>query len=228
MPQKPAIIHRTTVSRSVGDVLRQRIVEGAYAGGELIRQESLAEELGVSRIPIREALFQLESEGLVVIKPHKGAMVSRLSLDDAIEIFEARRALEVMLMNRATLRATGESIAAAEECLKAYVAAIEGQLEKEELNRRNWAFHRALYEPANWQRILDMVTVLHNSADRYLRLQIGVSGAKERALADHLGIMDAYRRRDAARASALLQAHIEAARNDVVGYLTTSQAATPV
>ena len=72
-------IKRHTVTSSVAEELRRRIVTGEYAGGEQIRQEAVADELGVSRIPIREALLQLESEGLVVIHTHKGAVVASLS-----------------------------------------------------------------------------------------------------------------------------------------------------
>ena len=88
------VIKRQTVTGSVAEELRRRIVSGEYAGGEPIRQEALASELGVSRIPIREALLQLEAEGLVVIHTHKGAVVASLTPEDAVDLFEARLALD--------------------------------------------------------------------------------------------------------------------------------------
>jgi DNA-binding GntR family transcriptional regulator len=77
-PVRKSLTHRT-ISSAVGDELRRRILDGSFQSGFQLRQDALAEEFGVSRIPIREALVQLESEGLVKILPHKGAIVSELS-----------------------------------------------------------------------------------------------------------------------------------------------------
>src|SRR3954471_10783898 len=101
-----AFIKRQTVTGSVAQELRRRIVSGRYVGGEQIRQEAVAAELGVSRIPIREALLQLESDGLVVIHTHKGATVASLTADDAVDLFEARLLVEPVVLRKAVAAAT--------------------------------------------------------------------------------------------------------------------------
>ncbi len=73
------MLKRRTVTSDVADVIRQQIIDGTYKGGEQVRQEALAAELGVSRIPVREALLQLEAEGPLQVHTHRGAMVAALS-----------------------------------------------------------------------------------------------------------------------------------------------------
>jgi DNA-binding GntR family transcriptional regulator len=140
------VIKRHTVTGSVAEELRRRIVSGEYEGGEQIRQEAVAAELGVSRIPIREALLQLESEGLVVIHTHKGAVVASLSPEDAIDLFEARLILESMLVKKAIEAATLADVAHIAACLAEYEKAVKNGADPETLSRLNWAFHTAMYQ----------------------------------------------------------------------------------
>ena len=109
-PNSP-VIKRHTVTATVLELIRDRIVEGIYSGGQQIRQEAIAEEFGVSRIPIREALVQLEAEGFVQIHTHKGAVVAQLTVEDAIDIFEARLVLEPSILRQAVAKATAEDTA---------------------------------------------------------------------------------------------------------------------
>ena len=93
-------IQRQTLAGMTLEAIRERILSGAYPEGEPLRQDAIAEELGVSRIPIREALRQLEAEGLVVFNPHRGAVVSTLSLGEIEELFDLRAEIELMLLGR--------------------------------------------------------------------------------------------------------------------------------
>src|SRR5262249_3001690 len=97
-------IARRTVAAEAAEVLRQRILSGDLRSGQPIRQEQIAQERGVSRIPLREALKQLEAEGFVTIEPHKGAIVSTLSLAEVEELFELRIHLESWLLRDAIPR----------------------------------------------------------------------------------------------------------------------------
>ncbi|HEY8311074.1 MAG TPA: GntR family transcriptional regulator, partial [Gemmatimonadaceae bacterium] len=117
-------ITRQTVTHQATEALRERILRGVYADDTPLRQDALAAELGVSRIPIREALRQLEAEGLVVFNPHRGAVVSSLSVDEINELFELRAQIEGDLVRRAIMRTTVESISRAKDILKAYEAAF--------------------------------------------------------------------------------------------------------
>src|SRR5665213_669675 len=103
-------ITRQTVTHQATVALRERILRGVYADDTPLRQDALAAELGVSRIPIREALRQLEAEGLVVFNPHRGAVVSSLSVDEIDELFELRSQIESDLVRRAVSRTTAEDI----------------------------------------------------------------------------------------------------------------------
>src|SRR3569832_1703148 len=97
-------IARRTVAADAAEILRQRILTGDLRSGQPIRQEQIAQELGVSRIPLREALKPLEAEGFVTIEPHKGAVVSTLSLADVAEQVEPRVHLETWLLRDAIPR----------------------------------------------------------------------------------------------------------------------------
>src|ERR1043166_1378508 len=94
-------LQRQTVAGMTVEALRERILRGDYPEGEPLRQDALADELGVSRIPVREALRQLEAEGLVTFSPHRGAVVSVLSLEEIAELFELRAEIECDLVRRA-------------------------------------------------------------------------------------------------------------------------------
>src|SRR5947207_7182038 len=94
-------IRRQTVTSMTVDAMRERILRGRYPEGEPLRQDAIGVELGVSRIPVREALRQLEAEGLVTFNPHRGAVVSTLSLKQIRELFELRAEVEGDLIRRA-------------------------------------------------------------------------------------------------------------------------------
>ena len=108
---------RQTVASMTLDAIRDGILHGIYTEGEPLRQDALAAELGVSRIPIREALRQLEAEGLVTFSPHRGAIVSILSLAEIEEVFDIRANLEPDLLRRAIPRLTTYQLDQADEIL---------------------------------------------------------------------------------------------------------------
>lgn len=219
MKLNSAVIKRQTVTSAVAEELRRRIVSGKYAGGEQIRQEAVAAELGVSRIPIREALLQLEAEGLVVIHTHKGAMVAALTAEDAVDLFEARLVLESILLKKAIAAATPDDVSRIGRCLEEYERAVKGGSEPETLSRLNWAFHTALCEPAHRPRMMAILLSLYAATDRYLRLQIDRPKAKAKALEDHRAIYEAFKAKRSLIASKLIKAHITGAHDDVRGQL---------
>lgn len=209
-------IKRQTVTSSVLDFLRDRIISGHYKGGQQIRQEAIADELGVSRIPIREALVQLEAEGLVVIHTHKGAVVAALTIDDAIDIFEARLLFEPFMLKKAMANATPEDDERVTAAFNNYEKALNAAATPAELSQLNWAFHDALSFAAKRPRSLAVLSSLYNSADRYLRLQIDALSAQTKALEDHKALADAFLKRDNVSAQKLLKKHIMDARDDVI------------
>jgi len=117
-------IRRQTLTSMTADAIRERILRGRYPEGEPLRQDAIGVELGVSRIPVREALRQLEAEGLVTFNPHRGAVVSTLSLKQIRELFELRAEIEGDLIRRAVPYMKPEDHARADEILDAYEAAL--------------------------------------------------------------------------------------------------------
>lgn len=212
-------IKRRTVTSSVVDLIRDRIISGFYKGGQQIKQEAIAEEAGVSRIPIREALLQLEAEGLVVIHTHKGAVVASLTVDDAIDIFEARLALEPFILKKAIERATEIDIEHVRHALDDYTKGVKAKESPARLSELNWAFHKAMSRPARRPRSLALLSSLYNSADRYLRLQIDARSAQTKALEDHKALAVAFAEGNQTLAQKLLRKHIENARDDVMAGL---------
>jgi DNA-binding GntR family transcriptional regulator len=191
----------------VADVLREAIMRGTLTGGQTLRQDELAHRFGLSRIPVREALRQLEGEGLVTTQPHCGTVVSQLSGGELQELCEIRVALETTALRLAMPRLDDGTLNRAAAIL------VETDGEKnvlEHWSRNNWRFHSTLYEPAGRPRMLSMIKTLHYTVDRYLRLHVSILNYKTKGQAEHWSILDACRRRESAAAVSLLEQHIEA------------------
>jgi DNA-binding GntR family transcriptional regulator len=200
-------IKRQTLTGMTADALRERILHGAYPEGEPLRQDAIAEELGVSRIPVREALRQLEAEGLVTFNPHRGAVVSTLSLREIEELFELRTLIELDLFRRAIPHIETEDVTRAKEILDAYETALRNG-DVAAWGEMNWQFHSTLFARADRPFTLGVAQKLHQQCDRYLRMQLALTHGELRANAEHRAILSAVRKRDARRASQLLRDHI--------------------
>lgn len=189
----------------VRDGLREAILSGVYAAGHQLRQDEVAELYGTSRIPVREALRQLESEGLVVISPNKGAVVRGLSLDDALEMFDIRIALECRALALAIPNFAMEDFEAAKEILDDYDAAPDpagwGEM--------NWRFHSTLYAPCNRPKLLSMIDANYGHVNRFFRTQVSISSGKARPQKEHVELLALCERGAIPEAVALLESHIE-------------------
>lgn len=213
-------LRRQTLTGMTADSLRERILRGHFPEGEPLRQDAIADELGVSRIPVREALRQLEAEGLVTFNPHRGAVVSTLSLDEIIELFELRADIEGDLIRRAVPQLTREDDTRASELLDLYEATLAaGQIER--WGELNWKFHSTLYSRANRRLTLGIVNTLHQQSDRYLRMQLSLTRGETRAQREHRAIAAAARKRDAGKASQLMRDHILSAGRSLVEFLAS-------
>ena len=219
-------LRRQTLTGMTLDALRERILRGAFPEGEPLRQDAIAEELGVSRIPVREALRQLEAEGLVTFHPHRGAVVTTLSLDEITELFELRADIEsdllrrsIPLMKPADHRLATEILDAYETALHTGKVAAWGEL--------NWQFHSSLYAPSNRLFTLGIVGKLHQHSDRYLRMQLSLTHGESRARSEHRAILAAVRKRDTVKAPTLMRAHILDAGRSLVSFLEAHRGAQP-
>jgi DNA-binding GntR family transcriptional regulator len=225
---KHNLVHRT-LSSAIAEQLRQGVLSGAYAAGSALRQDMLAAQYGVSRIPVREALFQLEAEGLVLIAPHKGAIVSNFSLAEVDDVFDLRVLLEPRLLRSSAPLLTAADCANIAELDDAFAKAIAEQdvAHWGELNAR---FHQALYRHAPLPRTLAIVTQLLQTSERYTRVQMNRANpdkALPRAEREHRKLLQLCRSGQVDQACAHLVGHIEAVRKDLHRLLKPASKPTP-
>ena len=219
-PRAPAgaPIERFTLAGATLQAIRERILSGAYAEGDPLRQDAIAAELGVSRIPVREALRQLEVEGLVTFSPHRGAVVSTFSLAEIEELFELRAQIEADLVRRAVPRMTPPDFARAEEVLDAYDSAFRRR-DIAAWGELNWHLHSTVLAPAQRPLTLGIAARLHRHAERYARMQLALTHGESRASEEHRAIVTAARRHNADRAAQLMGAHITGAGRSLIRFL---------
>jgi DNA-binding GntR family transcriptional regulator len=212
-------LKRQTTVELVADELRKRIISGELTEGEQLLQEHLASDLGVSRIPVREALRQLEAEGLVTLSSHRGGVVSKLSLDEIKELFETRSCLETWLLSLAIPLMTAADFDAVEAVVKQM---LPGEITH--WGELNWRFHEALYAPARRELTMLMLRRIHHNVDRYLRLQITLTSGWQKAHLEHRSIVDFCRAKDIRRATAALDNHIMNAANELIETISKRRA----
>ncbi|EHM03353.1 transcriptional regulator, GntR family [Acetobacteraceae bacterium AT-5844] len=205
---RKGLAHRT-VAGAILDEIRRRILDGSFAAGAQLRQDTLAEEFGVSRIPVREALFQLEAEGFVRILPHKGATVSSLSVEEVAEAFELRALLEPRLLRHSAPRLTEADYAAIDAVLADYSRALE-ERDTARWGELNTTLHLMLYQHAGKPRTASLVSSLLQECDRYTRLQLSTERESlERANREHRELVRLCRAGDMRTAVPFLKQHIE-------------------
>lgn len=221
-----AVPARRTVTDLAADALRERILEGELAEGSPIRQDAVAVALGMSRIPVREALRRLEAEGLIAIHPHCGAVVSSLSLDEITELFELRALVEADLLRRAVPELQLADLRRAGEVLDRYDRAFRDR-RVDEWAELNWQFHATLLAPAGRSRSLAMVQNLHHQSERYMRMQLALTRGEARAQAEHRAILRAARAGAAGTAARLVSGHILSAGRNLTAFLRRHRSAAP-
>jgi DNA-binding GntR family transcriptional regulator len=212
-----------TVAAQAYEVLRERILLGDLPEGTALRQAALAAELGVSRIPIREALRQLEAEGLVTFRPHVGAAVSSLSVPEIEEVFSLRALIETELLGRAVGHLGPEDLERAEDVLEVFEEAFNRR-DVAEWGTLNWEFHSALYSVALQPITTNVLEMLHRHCERYTRAQLALTRWETRAMAEHRQLLNLVRKADVAGAQVLLRSHILSAGEALASFLRKHRA----
>lgn len=207
--------HRTLAEKAYGE-LHDAILSGELAPGERLRIEQLAARLGMSPMPIREAIRRLDAAGLVELSPHKTTRVTELSLDDLRDVYEARLALEPLAVQRAAARFGPEAGAAASASLARYVAAYEAG-DASAIWASHTDFHFALYREAGSRWLLRLITPLWESSERYRRASPAVQRSLSQRQAEHEAILEACVQRDAERAAIEMWNHLALTANLLAG-----------
>jgi DNA-binding GntR family transcriptional regulator len=201
---------RRTTQELVFEFLRDAILSGRLRGGSHLVQDKIASELHVSRVPVREALLQLESEGLVRMEAHRGAKVVWLSAEEIAEIFEIRSILVTAAIRKVIPCLTDDQFDRLEQ--------IAERLEQRDTSsalraRLNHAFNTILFEPLNRPRLRALMDKLEREVDRYL------TSIPDRPRIGKRELIEACRTRDADRAAELFHRHLEKASECAVGRL---------
>ena len=224
MPERSLLRIKLDSFRPLGEMvyesLRDAIVNQVLKPGERLMETELADEMGVSRTPVREAIRKLELEGYVVMIPRKGAYVAGLSIKDINEVFEIRGALEALAVGLAASRATEEEIEEMELNLTLEANHFESSdlLKTIEVDTK---FHEIIYKASKNTRLLGMIKELRDQVQRFRTTTLAVPGRMKFALDEHRKIVEAIAARDVARAKKAAVEHIESAENallEVISY----------
>lgn len=197
---------RKTAHEYVKDSLRQAILRGTIPGGFRLVQADVARDLQVSTTPVREALRDLATEGLIRLDPHRGAIVHRLSYDETREIHDICKMLEPEAMRQATKVITEETLAEAEDMMR-QMEAEDDPGRWADLNRQ---FHGVLIQDVGSKYLLDILRTLRDLAAMYVGLAIQSRPVQmNEANKEHHEFIDVLRRHDAGAAAKLSRRHLD-------------------
>jgi DNA-binding GntR family transcriptional regulator len=199
--------------------VREAILSRRLEGGAPLRQHELAAKLGISPLPVREALRRLQAEGWVVLRPRRGYVVASLSRDEIEEVFEIQGMLEERGAYLAAQRRTPKHVAALQAALDHLDQLIGREpLDYEAFGHANAAFHEQLFEASGRSYYCRILRTLRNSAERYARLGASMNDL-HRSQAEHHAIVDAFRKGDADEVARFCRVHRENTRDRLLASL---------
>ena len=195
--------------------LRGAIVESKLKPGQRLMEVQLAEQLGVSRTPVREAIRKLELEGLVVMIPRKGAYVANMSLKDVIDVLEIRASLEGLAASLAAERITDEDIKKLESIVEEFNDSIN-ESDVEALLRKDVEFHECIFKSTNNKKLHQLINSLWEQVYRFRVTYISDYDSTVNIVEEHKMILDAIKRRDSKLAKQYAMQHIQTAENFMI------------
>jgi DNA-binding GntR family transcriptional regulator len=208
----------------VFDVLMNAIMQGQLSPGERLLEVQLADEMGVSRTPVREAIRRLELEGFVVMVPRKGAYVAGLSIDDVESVYEIRTALETLAVRLAAQRMEAADYEQLDE--------LAGKMQQtwQEGDVDNWVnldarFHELLYTFSRNERLISMMSNIMEQLSRYRIISLANVEVRQNSLNEHQTLIEALKRRDSDAAADAAARHIENTKQSLVNMLKAKFAA---
>jgi DNA-binding GntR family transcriptional regulator len=212
----PAHLARSVIE----ETLRSAILDGRIPCGTALRQQDLADLFGVSRMPVREALRQLEAQALLNVVAHKGAVVAPLISGDAVETY----ALRILLESEA-LRLSIPLLEKADfEQAARHIDDMETEHDYTEIGRLNRLFHMSLYSKTPNRRLLSLVEEGLNEEERFLRFNLEAMGLGKLSQDDHRALLLAVEDRDIQRAVKMLENHLNRGVEVITRYLASPEA----
>jgi len=193
----------------VFETLREAIINGVLEPGERLMEIQLAEEMGVSCTPVREAIRKLELENFVVMVPRKGAYVAGISVKDIVDIFEVRAALEALAASLAAERITADELDEMERAVLNIHEAGDSKIDN--VVEGDSAFHDLLYRASRNQRLIQIITLLQEQIQRFRTTSLSQPGRIKHAVDEHKNIIKAISEHNVELAGSLAREHIEVA-----------------
>lgn len=205
-------IHRDSMDRyslrgMVFHTIREDILSGRYGQHEELRENTIAQKLGVSRTPVREALRQLELEGLVSIVPNKGAYVTGITEKDMKDIYTARSLLEGRCARWATEHITGEQIEKLEENVELSIFYTKRK-NYSQVCELDTQFHEILYAASDSRMFYQLLSDFHHYVERVRRISLATEGRAEESNREHWKILDAVKAKEEGLAEKLATEHV--------------------
>jgi DNA-binding GntR family transcriptional regulator len=194
----------SSAAAQVADALRLAILGGEFTPGQAVPQEEIAARFGVSRIPVRDAMNLLQSEGLLRIVPSKGSFVANPSPEEILETYEIRVLLELEALRLAFRHHTAQTLARAERWLREF----ELETEPMRLGEIDCEFHAALYAPAKKEKLFELIDSLRTFSNRPYYLQMSAPSHLKQCQAAHAEIFENCKKGRLRPASDCLRRHL--------------------
>lgn len=216
MANRPDTLGRETTAKVVAERLREEIQHGTLAPGTRLRQNDVAQRFGVSTTPVREAFAQLQAEGLVRIDPHRGAVVFHPTVDDVLEFYEIREALESLAVTHAIPSLKADTA----RDLDALIERMRRTEDPRRWLKLNDRFHLRLYESAGRPRLSALIDNLRDASAPYIYMFVASRPLSERANEEHQAILDACVNGDTNAAKRAIRYHLRNASRDLTAFLS--------
>lgn len=195
--------------------LRQAIINGVFSPGERLMEIQLAEEMGVSRTPVREAIRKLELEGFVVMIPRRGTYVADISIKDINEVYEIRTALDILAAGLAAERINDEELEMMQRLLVEIGQHIdEGNIDK--IIETDSAFHDILYQASRNERLVNIISNLREQITGLRGRSMMYPGRLTDTLEEHRAIVESIAQRDVEKAQMAVREHLENAEHTLL------------
>lgn len=208
----------------VFNTLRQAILKGELKPGERLMEIQLAQRLGVSRTPVREAIRKLELEGLVLMIPRKGAEVAEITVKDLEDVLEVRTALEELAVKDACENITEEQLEKLEQANEAFRKALEGD-DLIACGKADMEFHEIIYDATNNRRLIQILNNLREQMYRYRMEYLKDRDMYPVLLEEHKAIRKALDCHDREKAGAAIRVHIENQKESIINSLNAERQA---
>ncbi len=197
------------------DAIREEILKN-YVPGLPLSQREIADKLGISKTPVREALHELSQSGLVELIPGKGYFIARFSSKDVSDIFDVREALESKAAYLAARQMLEEELAWLEALFADINREKDGRAKLELMDRANTELHGAIVRSARNRRLANILDMMKDQLDCIARLTVRIAGRLEQSHQEHIHILEALKARNSESAEKAMRIHLESTKESVL------------